>query len=148
MNKLLSVILIIAAFASLTFIVSKAISSYQSNVNKHKYAAGEALYQQRCATCHQSNGEGVQDLYPPLMSSDFLLNDKSRIINVLLQGLSGQIAVNGIPYQGVMHPVPGTDKELSDVLNYVYARFGNGQYSFTPDEIRVLRELHSNHSSQ
>ena len=46
-----------------------------------------------------------------------------------------------------MHPVSGTDKELSELLNYIYAQFGNGEYEFTPEEIAVFRELHSNHSS-
>lgn len=147
MKKVLAVILIICAFASMTYIVSKSIGDYQRNVNKNKYAIGEAIYQQKCATCHQTNGEGVQDLYPPLQSSDFLRNDKARIINVLLQGLSGHIIVNGISYNGVMHPVSGTDKELSELLNYIYSRFGNGEYEFTPEEIAVFRELHSSHSS-
>jgi nitrite reductase (NO-forming) len=147
MKKVLAVILIALAFASMTYIVSKSIGNYQMNINKSKYAKGEALYEQKCATCHLTNGEGVQDLYPPLQSSDFLRNDKSRIINVLLQGISGKITVNGITYNGVMHPVPGTDKELSDLLNYIYARFGNSEYEFTPEEIAVFRELHSNHSS-
>jgi hypothetical protein len=66
---------------------------------------------------------------------------------VLLQGISGHITVNGISYNGVMHPVSGTDKELSELLNYVYFRFGNGEYEFTPAEIAVYRELHSSHSS-
>ena len=55
--------------------------------------------------------------------------------------------VNGKSYNGVMHPVSGTDKELSELLNYIYAQFGNGEYEFTPEEIAVFRELHSNHSS-
>ncbi|MEY3688885.1 MAG: Copper-containing nitrite reductase precursor [Bacteroidota bacterium] len=147
MKKVLAIILIISAFASMTYIVSQSIGNYQGNITKNKHAKGEELYNQRCATCHLENGEGVQDLYPPLQSSDFLRNDKSRIINVLLQGLSGPVTVNGIPYNSVMHPVPGTDRDLSEVLNYVYARFGNGEYTFTPEEIAVLRELHSNHSS-
>ena len=83
MKKVLAVILIMCAFASMTYIVSKSIGDYQRNVNKNKYAIGESFYQQKCATCHQTNGEGVQDLYPPLQSSDFLRNDKARIINVL-----------------------------------------------------------------
>lgn len=147
MKKILSLILLIAAFASITYIVSKSISDYQHSINAQKNAKGEKLYEQRCATCHQSNGEGVAGLYPPLQSSDFLQNDKSMIINVLLQGLSGPVQVNGIPYDGVMHPVPGTDQELADIMNYVYTRFAKGEYTFTADEIGVLRAIHSNHSS-
>jgi mono/diheme cytochrome c family protein len=147
MKKILSVILLICAFAAITYLVSKSIADYQFSINAQKNAKGEKLYAQRCATCHQLNGEGVAGLYPPLQSSDFLLQDKSRIINVLLQGLSGPIQVNGIPYDGVMHPVPGTDQELADILNYIYTRFGNREYVFTADEVGVLRALHSNHSS-
>ena len=147
MKKILSIILIFAAFSSITFLISRGIDSYQSTVNDAKYAKGATLYEQKCATCHQSSGEGIEGLYPPLQKSDFLHHDKNKIINVLLQGLSGHIEVNGKVFTGVMHPVTGTDDELSDLLNYVYVRFGNQRYAFTPQEIGVLRELHSSHSS-
>lgn len=147
MKKFASILLLLCAFVSLTYLVSRGIDSYQESANLEKHAAGMRLYEQRCATCHQSNGEGVKGLYPPLQSSDFLQENKHRIINVLLQGISGEITVNGEVYNGVMHPVPVSDQEIADILNYVSARFGNGEMTFAKEEIEVLRELHSSHSS-
>ena len=147
MKKLASIVLLMLAFASLTYVVSRGISSYQKKENLQKHASGIVLYEQRCSTCHQSNGEGISGLYPPLQSSDYVVENKHRIINVLLQGLSGEIIVNGVRYNGVMHPVPGTDQEIADILNYISSEFGNGEMTFAKEEIAVLRELHSNHSS-
>ena len=147
MKKTASILLLFLTFASLTYIVSRSIHSYTQQSNHVKHATGKQLYEQHCAMCHQSNGEGVPGLHPPLQSSDFLHEDKNRIINVMLQGISGELIVNGETYNGVMHPVYASNSEITDILNYVSMRFGNGKYTFTVEEISLLRELNSNHSS-
>ena len=75
MKKLASIVLLMLAFASLTYVVSRGISSYQKKGNLQKHASGIVLYEQRCATCHQSNGEGISGLYPPLQSSDYVVEN-------------------------------------------------------------------------
>lgn len=147
MKKAASILLLFLTFASLTYLVSRGIHSYTEQSNLEKHANGKRSYEQRCATCHQSNGEGIPGLYPPLQSSDFLQEDKHRIINVMLQGISGELIVNGKTYNGVMHPVYASDREIADMLNYVSMRFTNGKHTFTVEEIALLRELHSSHSS-
>lgn len=147
MKKIASILLLGLTFASMTYLVSRGLDAYKEQSLLEEHSTGMKLYEQRCATCHQSNGEGVPGLHPPLQSSDFLQEDKNRIINVLLQGISGELVVNGITYRGVMHPVPGSDKEIADILNYVSARFGDVKQTFTVEEVALLRELHSSHSS-
>lgn len=147
MKKAASILLLFLTFASLTYLVSRGIHYYTEQSNLEKHANGKRSYEQRCATCHLSNGEGIPGLYPPLQSSDFLQEDKHRIINVMLQGISGELIVNGKTYNGVMYPVYASDREIADMLNYVSMRFSNGKHTFTVEEISLLRELHSSHSS-
>ncbi|MBM4150231.1 MAG: cytochrome c [Ignavibacteria bacterium] len=147
MKKAASILLLFLTFASLTYLVSRGIHYYTEQSNLEKHATGKRSYEKHCATCHQSNGEGVPGLYPPLQSSDFLQEDKHRIINVMLQGISGELIVNGKTYNGIMHPVYASDSEIADLLNYVSMRFINGKHTFTVEEISLLRELHSSHSS-
>ena len=38
-----------------------------------------------CSVCHQANGQGLPSVFPPLAKSDFLMADKQRAINIVLQ---------------------------------------------------------------
>ena len=86
---------------------------------------GEMLYRTFCIPCHQEDGQGLGNVFPPLAQSDYLLDDKARSIRTILQGLSGTITVNGKEYTGSM-PSPGMKHEqIADVLTYVRKAWGN-----------------------
>src|SRR5690606_8855382 len=56
---------------------------------------GKAVYQGTCSTCHMQDGKGMENVFPPLASSDFMMADIDRSIKAVLQGLTGPITVNG-----------------------------------------------------
>jgi nitrite reductase (NO-forming) len=85
-------------------------------------------------------GEGIEGAFPPLAKSDYLMADKKRSIHQILHGLSGEIKVNGISYNGEMASIELTDQELSDVLNYVRNSWGNKGEAVTPDEVKASRK--------
>ena len=70
---------------------------------------GEALFNQRCAACHQPGGVGTPGLAPPLVNSQLwpALGDKATTYfwGVLNNGMSGTIEVDGIGYYGLVMPV-------------------------------------------
>jgi cytochrome c553 len=35
-------------------------------------ASGYQLYEKNCSNCHQTDGSGLAQLYPPLLNSDFI----------------------------------------------------------------------------
>ncbi len=89
--------------------------------------AGEAVYTGKgnCATCHMTTGQGVAGAFPPLVASDYLA-DKANVIKVILNGLTGDVTVNGTKYSGAMPPVAGlTDEETRDLVNYVLNTWDN-----------------------
>ena len=57
-----------------------------------------------CQTCHQENGEGLPNLYPPLAGSDLLTGDPSIPIAIILHGMQGEVEVKGQKYNNVMAP--------------------------------------------
>jgi nitrite reductase (NO-forming) len=67
----------------------------------------------------------VANTFPPLAKSDFLMENKDRAVRVLLQGLSGQVIVNGRTFNNVMPKLPLTDEDIAAALSYVRANFGN-----------------------
>lgn len=101
---------------------------------------GEAVYQGTCSTCHMQDGAGMANLFPPLAASDYLMADKTRSIEVVLQGLQGPITVNGNTYNNIM---PGfrnlTDREVASVLTYIRNSFGNEGEPVEPDEVAEVR---------
>ncbi|MET0516675.1 MAG: copper-containing nitrite reductase, partial [Nitrospiraceae bacterium] len=60
-----------------------------------RLAKGGTLYKTYCMGCHQAEGQGIPGTFPPLAKSDYLMADKSRAIETVLNGLTGPIEVNG-----------------------------------------------------
>ena len=52
-------------------------------------AQGEEIYNTRCAACHQTNGAGIPGFYPALAGSGVVMNDKSKQIEILMEGIRG-----------------------------------------------------------
>jgi nitrite reductase (NO-forming) len=100
---------------------------------------GAQVFASVCATCHQANAQGISGVFPPLAGSDFLMSDKARSIRVLLGGLKGDVVVNGAPYRGEMPKLPLSDEQVSGVLSYVRANFGNQGEPVTLAEVKRTR---------
>jgi len=101
--------------------------------------AGESVYANNCAACHQPNGVGVPDAFPPLAKSDYLKNDKAKIIKTVTGGLSGKLTVNGKAYDGVMPAWDLPDEDIANVLTYVSNSWGNTNGEFTPADVKAHR---------
>ncbi len=101
---------------------------------------GLAVYQANCAACHQANGQGLAGAFPPLAASDYIVHDRRRLINGLLEGFSGQMTVNGATYDSVMPSQSHlSDAELADVLTYVLNNWGNPGGIVAGEEIASAR---------
>lgn len=85
------------------------------------------------------NGEGLEDVYPPLAKSDYLMSDKARSIRIILNGISGPMKVNGKSYDSEMQGYPLSDQEAADVLNYIRNSFGNKGAMVTAGEVAKAR---------
>ncbi|MEL1239720.1 copper-containing nitrite reductase [Flavobacterium flavipallidum] len=101
--------------------------------------SGRELYGRTCFACHQSEGQGVPNAFPPLAKSDFLNANPNRAISAVLHGLSGEITVNGKKFNNVMTSQNLTDEEVADVLTYVYNSWGNNKTVVTPAKVKAIR---------
>ncbi len=104
---------------------------------------GKDLFVNKCASCHQLDGEGVPPAFPPLAKSDFLQNltrgkGRPRLVSIVRAGLRGQITVNGLDYDGYMPPAGAdlSDAEVAAVLTYVTNEWGNEAEPFTEEEVK------------
>lgn len=102
---------------------------------------GKRVYNQVCMACHQANGEGVPQAFPPLAKSDYLMADKKRAIGVLLNGLQGPVQVNGQTFNGLMPKLDLDDADIASVLTYVRKSFGNqAKDMVTVEEVKAARK--------
>ena len=101
---------------------------------------GKLVYDRYCATCHQGNGKGDENRFPPLLGSEWVTGDKERLIKVVLEGLQGPIQVSGKTYNNLM---PGfgylSDQQLSVILTYVRDRFGSGADPISEEDVKQFR---------
>jgi mono/diheme cytochrome c family protein len=135
MNRIISIIFCILTTATFFSFQQKPKFDLKASV-----ARGKEIYTAQCISCHQEQGEGIEDVYPPLAKSDYLMADKKRSIHEVLHGVSGEIKVNGKVYNGEMSGYDLTNEEVSDLLNYVRNSWGNKGQAVTPEEVASVRK--------
>nr|WP_293299837.1 c-type cytochrome [Allomuricauda sp.] len=88
--------------------------------------SGRILYNTYCAACHQGDGKGDNNRFPPLRDSEWVMGDEHKLIDVVLNGIQGRIEVNGKSYDGLM-PANNhlDDHAIASILTYVRKAFGN-----------------------
>jgi nitrite reductase (NO-forming) len=122
-------------------LVAAAAEAAKGTLSKEaQVAAGRALFQGTCSTCHQIDGKGLPNVFPPLAKSDFLNADKKRAIGIVLNGLTGSVTVNGQAFNSVMPPMSQlNDDELANILTYVLNEWGNGGGQIAAKEVTDMR---------
>jgi len=138
-SRLLTLTGILFLFSVLLMALTKTGSS-----NQNKLAAsierGKKVYAERCLTCHQADGGGVQNMNPPLTKTKWVLGDKIQLIQIVLKGLSTGVEIDGDSYHNVMASHADlTDLQIADVLTYVRNSFGNKAKTVTEAEVRSVR---------
>lgn len=107
-----------------------------------KIKSGKQIYAQTCFACHQANGEGIPNAFPPLAKSDYLNADVNRAIDIILNGKTGEITVNGEVYNSVMTRQSISEEEIADVLTYVYNSWENNKTNVTTAQVKQVKSGH------
>ncbi len=104
-----------------------------------KVKIGKDIFGTTCFACHQSEGQGIPNTFPPLAKSDYLNADSKRAIKTILHGLTGEVTVNGKKYNNVMPAQNLSDDEIANVLTYIYSSWENNKTEITPEMVKALR---------
>lgn len=113
----------------------KVDSPYLSVIN------GADIYRKSCSSCHQENGQGLQNVFPPLVNTNTITsNDPTEHIEIILFGLEGK-KINGIQYST---PMPAwkdqlTDEEVAAVINHERTSWGNNAKLINADDVKRVR---------
>ena len=105
-----------------------------------KKVDGAQVFAAKCAACHQATGLGVPGVFPPLAESEWVLGSPSRLSQILLHGVTGELSVKGVIYKGAMpafNSLP--DAEIAAVLTYIRSAWGNNAAPISSDFIEQQR---------
>jgi len=109
---------------------------------------GAAVYARTCVACHQPTGKGLPPVFPPLAEAPIVNGDATLPIKFILHGLMGPVTVAGTTYNSMMPAVAGVnDQEISDVLTYVRASFGNNSSPVTVEQVKAVRDANASRNT-
>jgi mono/diheme cytochrome c family protein len=133
----LRVVLLI--FGALFLLASCTTSAPQHHKNPQA-AKGEALYLVSCGACHQSNGQGLEGIAPPLAGTRWASESEERLARIVLHGLRGSITVADKEYNLEM-PALGffNDQDIAAILTYIRAAWGKPAESVSEETIGKIR---------
>jgi len=113
----------------------------RDNLSAKRGGKGSEVYFSYCSTCHQSNGEGDGNRFPPLVESEWVNGDKDKLIGVVLNGLQGEVKVKGKMYNNPMPPHNFLkDEEIATVLTYIRKTFNDNDEAITAAEVKKVRD--------
>jgi len=119
----------------------KTPDEIKDNLDREHSSRVAEAYNIYCSICHQRNGKG-NDRFPPLDDSEWVNGDKNVLINVILNGLEGNIMVKGKSYNNKMPAMALLkDEDIADILTYIRKQFNNNDNAITAEEVKKARAL-------
>lgn len=100
---------------------------------------GQTIYATFCQSCHMENGEGVPSAFPPLAKAGNL-NDRNKLVQIILKGMRGEITVKGQKYNVEMAAININDQEVADVINYVRNAWGNKAPLIKASDVAIAKK--------
>jgi mono/diheme cytochrome c family protein len=93
---------------------------------------GAEIYSDKCARCHQDDGLGVPNKYPPITGNPDA-TDLAHVIDVVTNGLSGKV-IMGVTYTREMRGFEGklTPEQIEAVSAYAVELAKSGAPTTTP----------------
>ena len=109
-----------------------------TDVKADQLARGETIYNEKCFACHQANGKGIENVFPTLEGSDFLLNSTKMAVAQVLNG-SDKVPSHGtIKYPAPMPPQVDNYEDAVAVINYALNNFGNSGKDITVNDVNDI----------
>ncbi len=104
---------------------------------------GTKIYDDHCAQCHRSQGQGVPGAYPALAQNRaVLLNDPTNLVqSVLYGGYPVVTAHNPRPFGMPPYILTLDDREIAAVLTHLRSQWGNQAAEVTPLQVNRIRSL-------
>jgi mono/diheme cytochrome c family protein len=114
---------------SLVLALLLALAGCQLTIDEREVLAeGEEVYLANCSRCHEMDGQGFADVYPPLAGNPIvMLHDPVPALEIIIEG---------------RHAMPGfadmlTREEIAAVTTYIRNEWGNDASLVMPRQVRA-----------
>ena len=96
-------------------------------------AQGQEVFEENCAQCHRSNGEGLPAKFPALKQNAFVQGQPKVVIATVLNGRKGGL--------GLMPAWKDKldDRQVAGAVTYIRNAWTNKAPGVTPDMVAALR---------
>jgi mono/diheme cytochrome c family protein len=96
-------------------------------------AQGKEIFEENCAPCHRSNGEGLPAKFPALNKNPFVLGDPKPVISTVLEGRKGKL--------GLMPTWKDTlnDNQIGAAVSYIRSAWDNKASGVSPGMVKDVR---------
>jgi len=115
----------------------------QQLVPTDERTAGLTIFRSTCATCHGIDGNGIENLAPPLKTSPYISGSPDKLAMIILHGLNGPVEIEGKSYSfnGSMPAFASnfTDKQIADVIVFLHNAYVSGGQDLNESRIGQLR---------
>ncbi|WP_221390832.1 cytochrome c [Dyadobacter sp. NIV53] len=131
-------------YKSLIFLLAvftTACQSAEELKTEQYFAEGYQIYTANCANCHQTDGKGMANLYPPLAGSA-ALKDKALLACIIKNGMKGDVLADGKKFNRKMPANPKLmDLEIAEIITYVNMKWNKDSvYTTTEFVHKTLSE--------
>ncbi len=120
-----------------------------ANLLRKQFPRGASLFRSTCQPCHGADGNGVRSLAPPLNKSEWVTGDKTRLIAIILHGMTGPVTVNGKLYQApeINGDMPGigsnkdiVDEDIAQLSSFLRQSWSNDAEKISREEVIAIRK--------
>lgn len=94
---------------------------------------GQAVFEDNCAQCHRTNGEGLPATFPALNKNPFVLGEPSPVIATVLNGRKGNLG------QMPSWRDKLDDQQIAAVVTYIRQAWSNRAAAVTPAMVAATK---------
>jgi len=133
-------VLFVSALMLTAALQAQTRKTVHHSTQKATMARGKIVYTNICLACHMADGNGVPTMNPPIVQTEYVLGDKTRLIKIVLNGFKEDVQINGQTFSNNMTPHKDlSDRQIADVLTFVRKSFGNKASSVSALEVKKVR---------
>ncbi len=117
--------------AALTFIILSC-QSKEEILHEQYVIEGRIQYENNCANCHQSNGQGLRNLYPSINKSQLTAPQLAKLIKQGRKSATGYMPANP-KLQAI---------DIAEIITFMRHEWEKNEQTFSFDSTRiVLKDL-------